>query len=200
MTIGRYFLPTPSVGRHGHGGSRRLCCGFNRRDFAGRGPASGPGGAAEPRWPAEAMPLLRRQGPSLRQCRTGLARPGGRPGRSAAGHSPDLLQASMLVLSAVLRCRDGRSGLAPLPLHAPCSAAGGAPGDRGRPALSDGQLASLARPPRLRALRHDPELGRGGGKKKAKPASKPNISTRPWPGSAAIWRPTKSTTGRSACW
>ena len=78
-------------------------------------------------------------------------------------------------------------------------AASGAAGDRRRPALSGGQLASLARPPSLCALRHNPELGRGGGGKKANGASTVSTWTGLWPRSAATWRPTRSTTGRSAC-
>jgi hypothetical protein len=37
--------------------------------------------------------------------------------------------------------------------------------DRGRTALPHSQLAPLARPQSFRALRHHPELGRGGGEK-----------------------------------
>ena len=44
--------------------------------------------------------------------------------------------------------RHGRHGPAQVPLHPPRPAASGAIGDRGRPAVSGGQLAPLARPPR----------------------------------------------------
>ena len=90
-------------------------------------------------------------------------------------------------------------GLAQVPVHPPRPAASGAAGDRGRPALSGGQLAPVAGSPGLRALRHDPELGRGGGGKKANGGSTVNTWTGPWRASAATWRPTRSTTGRSAC-
>ena len=48
-------------------------------------------------------------------------------------------------------------------------------------------------------FRHDPELGRGGGGKKGKPVSKGSTLNRLWLPSAAIWLPTRSTTGRSVC-
>ena len=62
--------------------------------------------------------------------------------------------------------RSVRPGLAQVPVHPPRPATGCPPGGRGRPALPSRQLAPLARPPRLRPLRHHPELGRGGWGKK----------------------------------
>ncbi len=69
---------------------------------------------------------------------------------------------------------------------------------RGRPALPSRQLAPLARPPRLRPLRHHPELGRGGWEKKGGRASRPPTSTRRWLTSPATWPSTRSTTAPSA--
>ncbi|MFO0889889.1 MAG: hypothetical protein U0790_12200 [Isosphaeraceae bacterium] len=55
-----------------------------------------------------------------------------------------------------------------MPLYHRVQQDGRPPGRRGWPAVSVGELAPLARSPRLRALGHDPELGRGRGKKAAR--------------------------------
>ena len=83
-------------------------------------------------------------------------------------------------------------------VHPPRPATGRPPGGRGRPALPSRQLAPLARPPRLRPLRHHPELGRGGRGKKSWTASRPPTSTRRWLTSPATWPSTRSTTAPSA--
>ena len=62
-------------------------------------------------------------------------------------------------------------------LHASRDRSGGTDCGRGRLALSSGQLASVARPPGICALCHDPKLGRGGGKKRPRHAWTPTSST-----------------------
>ena len=60
-----------------------------------------------------------------------------------------------------------RSGATGQSVHPPRDRSGGTARGRGRLALPPGELAPVARPPRLCALCDHPELGRGGGKKGA---------------------------------
>ena len=72
------------------------------------------------------------------------------------------------------------------------------PGHRGRLAVSHRQLEPLARSPRVRPLRHDPELGRGRGGKRRRDGSTPTTSTGRCRTSRATSPPTSCMTGRSA--
>ena len=60
------------------------------------------------------------------------------------------------------------------------------------------RMGPLARPPRVRPLRHDPELGRGRGGKRRRGGSTPTISTGRSPTSRASSPSTSCMTGRSA--
>ena len=92
-------------------------------------------------------------------------RPRQPPHRPAPRHRRALLPALLLRVPQVLQRRHDRPGRPRQPLHPPRHRHRRPPGRRGRPALSRRQLDPLARPPRLRPLRHDPELGRGRGEK-----------------------------------
>jgi len=83
--------------------------------------------------------------------------------------------------STKARCRHGR------PL-----------GHRGRLTVSHRQLEPLARSPRVRPLRHDPELGRGRGGKRRRDRARPSTSTGHSATSRAPSRPTSCMTARSA--
>src|SRR3990170_3692716 len=95
------------------------------------------------------------------------------------------------------------------PLHTPCHRDGSTIGGGGRLALPRGQLASLARSPRVCAFCHDSELGGGRGKKRPGNESAASTWTPRWLTSLDISRQTSctmghfvsspsSTTGRSA--
>src|SRR5919202_96096 len=102
-------------------------------------------------------------------------------------------------LRPMFRRRPVGLGRPQVPVHPPRRAPGRPPRRRGCLALPRRQLAPVARPPRLRPLRHPPELGGGGGGKNPGRGCTPPTSTTPWLTSAATWPPTRSTTGRSAC-
>ena len=70
-------------------------------------------------------------------------------------------------------CRSFRPGSALLPLHPPCPATGRPSRRRRWLALPRRQLAPVARSPRLRPLRHHPELGRGRWGKKPRTRRRP---------------------------
>src|SRR5207253_4327397 len=126
--------------------------------------------------------------------RTDPARSGRSSPRPAGQSSRDLLQASLQSLPTLFQRRHDGPGAAELSLHASCSATGGAGGGGGRPALSLGQLAFMARSPCVCAVCHDPELGRGRGEKRRPLASRQSTSTPPWPTSPATSPPMSSTT------
>ncbi len=73
----------------------------------------------------------------------------------------------LLPLPQVLQRRRHRPGRPRQPLHPPGRQPGRPAGRRGRLALSLCRMGPLARPSRVRPLRHDPKLGRGRGEKKA---------------------------------
>src|SRR5262249_57938124 len=95
----------------------------------------------------------------------------GQPRPVVSASSCDHLFAALLhQVSQVLQCGPVRSGTAGQSLHPSCDRSGGPVGGGGWLALPAGQLASVARPPRVCALCHDPKLGRGGGTKRGRDA------------------------------
>src|ERR1019366_6017737 len=91
-----------------------------------------------------------------------------------------------------------RPGHARESLHPPGHHGGRPFGRGGRVALPHRFLAPLARPPRLCPLRHDPELGRGGGKKKQTGGLRPPSWIGAWATSPATWSSTRCMTAPSA--
>ena len=92
-------------------------------------------------------------------------RPRRPPHRPAPRPRRALLPALLLQVPQVLQRRHDRPGRPRQPLHPPGRRHRRPPGRRGRPALPHRRVGPLARPPRVRPLRHDPELGRGRGGK-----------------------------------
>ncbi len=80
----------------------------------------------------------------------------------------DLLPALLHPLPQVLQRRHDRPGRTRQSLHPTRRRHRRPPGHRGRLTVSHRQLEPLARSPRVRPLRHDPELGRGRGEKAAR--------------------------------
>jgi len=118
--------------------------------------------------------------------------------RAAARHRRALLAASRLALQRVLQRRHGRSGRSRQPLHSPRHRHRRPVGRRGWLTLSLRRLGPLVRSPRVRPLRHDPELGRGRGGKRRRGGSKPSIGIGRSPTSRATSPPTSCMTGRSS--
>src|SRR5439155_23854195 len=115
-------------------------------------------------------------------------------GRAAPRDPPHLLPAPLHPVPPLLYRRHVRLGRAQGPLHPSGRGRGRPVGGGGRLTLSDRQLASLARPPRLRPLRHHPELGGGPGEKSRPIASRPITSigpstASPGTGARTSWTP-----------
>ena len=124
-------------------------------------------------------------------------RPGQSPHRTALRPRRDLLPALLHPLPQVLQRRHDRPGRPRQPLHPTRHRRRRPPGHRGRLAVSHRQLDPLARSPRVRPLRHDPELGRGRGKRR-RDGSTPTTSTGHCRTSRATSPPTSCMTARSA--
>jgi len=118
--------------------------------------------------------------------------------RAATRHRRALLAALLLALPQVLQRRHGRSGRPRQPLYSPRHRHRRPAGRRGRLTLSRRRLDPVARSPRVRPLRHDPELGRGRGGKRRRGGSTPIIWTGHSRTSPALSPPTSCMTGRSA--
>src|SRR4029077_13623550 len=147
-------------------GSRRVHCRPHRGDYPCRGspPSAGSPPLAQLS-PPTVSPLRSRRLPQ-RLGHPYLARPQHLADRPPARPVGPLLQAPLPFLSPLFRGRSVLPGPARQSLHPPGHHGRRPFGRGGRVALPHRFLAALARPPRLCPLRHDPELGRGGGKKR----------------------------------
>jgi hypothetical protein len=101
--------------------------------------------------------------------------------------------------SHVLERRPLGSGPSGQSVYPPGDRSGGPYRGRRPGALPPGALALGARPPRVRALCHDPNLGRGGGKKRPRRAWPQSSWTGPWRIFRGMWRPMSSMTAPAAC-
>ena len=119
-------------------------------------------------------------------------------GGPAPRHPPHLLPASLHPVPPLLHRRYVRPGRAQGPLHPSGRGPGRPAGRGGRLTLSGRQLAPLARPSRLRPLRHHPELGGGQGGKRRPIASGPTTSIGPSTASPGTSPLTSCTTAPSA--
>src|SRR3972149_7998994 len=116
--------------------------------------AAASGGASAPN--AGIRPIGTRSSPG--GCMTG--RFGPQPPEGPGGH---LFPALLFPLPQVLQRGSLGPGRSQQPLHSSGRCLGGATGGRGRPAVSVGLLALVARSPCLRPVCHHPELGGSGG-------------------------------------
>src|SRR5262249_58209577 len=107
----------------------------------------------------------------------------------SAGSAGDLFPALLYAVSQVLECRPLRSGTPGQSVYPPRDGSGGTAGGRRRPAIPTRELAPVARPPRLCPFCHDPELGRGWGKKRRRHAWTPTSLTGRWRIFRATWPP-----------
>lgn len=126
-------------------------------------------------------PLLRAQGLPRRQEDPQAPRPrrhdDGAPARSSAVHggadltpardTPDVLGALLLEVRRVLLRRHLRHRAGRRAIYREGDRDGGQARRGGRSAVPDGLVAHVARPPGLRPVRHDSELGRGVGRDKS---------------------------------
>ena len=196
---GRLATGEPCHGGRCHARARRIPARSYRRHYQSQGSAQTENHSAQPRLPQTAVPALWAQRLSASPRKAGSAR-SGRFGLGSSTRCPsDLLRPSLLEMWKVFQRRHVGLGSSGQSLHVSRDRIGGAFGGGRRSALSGRKLALVAGPPRVCPLRHRPELGGGGGEKKAKPTSTPIISTGPWTASPGTSPPMNCTTGRTAC-
>jgi hypothetical protein len=109
-----------------------------------------------------------------------------------------LFPASLYPVRPLFHDRHVRLGRAQGPLHPSCRGLGRSARGGGRLALSDRQLAPLARPSGFRPLRNHPELGGGQGEKRRPSESGPTTSIGPSTASPGTSPLTSCTTVPSA--
>src|SRR5215471_18152380 len=117
----------------------------------------------------------------------------------SAGSRGHLFAALLYEVSQVLQRRPLGSGAAGQSVYPAGDRSGGPHRGRRRFALPPGELAPVARPPCVRALCHDPKLGRGWGKKRPSRAWTPRSLTGPWRIFRGMSLPMNSMTVPSAC-
>src|SRR5262249_39672122 len=136
---------------------------------------------------------LSRQAVAADAARLGQSRPLVSAGSCRHVFAAVLYEGSQVLYHGPLRSAPTRQSVHP-PGDGPCRAARG----RGWLALPSCQLAPLARPPCLCPFCHDPELGRGGGKKRRRRAWTRTSLIGPWRIFRAMWPPMSSMTAPSA--
>ena len=164
-------------GGHSHVRSGCLSTRSYRRDHRDCRPAPARDCSLQPQGEAERVSALWSWGVAGQAVSEDTARlRDSRPVVSArsCGH---VFPALLYQVSQVFQCGPRRSGTPRQSRHASRDRSGGTDCGRGRLALSSGQRASVARPPGVCALCHDPKLGRGGGKKRPRHAWTPTSST-----------------------
>lgn len=150
-------------------------------------------------YPRQCCPKCGKSAGRLRTCHRTLHELGEARSRTPARSASDLFPASLQILRPLLQRRHAGSGRVRRALHPPRRRGRRAVCRRGRHALPDRLLAFMAGPTRLRPLGHDPELGRGGGEKKASGRSSGSTSTKRWQSSPGTSPSMNCTMARSAC-